>query len=130
MFRALAGIWFVLGLMLAYVIPSIEKRSAWFALICLAIFGMGVGRFLSFVHFSPAPGNSLGAMVAELVLPPILVLWQRSVARASASQVPYPWPPNKALQLTVKGRARTASVASGVEQWRFGSASAAALAGS
>jgi hypothetical protein len=88
MFRALAGIWFVLGLMLAYVIPSIEKRSAWFALICLAIFGMGVGRFLSFVHFSPAPGNSLGAMVAELVLPPILVLWQRSVARASASQVP------------------------------------------
>jgi hypothetical protein len=82
MFRALAGIWFALGLMLAYVVPSIEKHSAWFALICLAIFGMGVGRFLSFAHFTPAPGNSLGAMVAELVVPPVLVLWQRSVARA------------------------------------------------
>jgi hypothetical protein len=84
MFRALAGIWFVLGLMMAYVVPSIEKRSAWFAFICLAIFGMGVGRFLSFVHFRPAPGNSFGAMVAELLLSPILVLWQRSVARANA----------------------------------------------
>ncbi len=86
MFRALAGIWFVLGLMLAYIVPSIEKRSAWFGFICLAIFGMGVGRLLSFVHFPPAPGNSLGAMGAELVLPPVLVLWQRRVARASASR--------------------------------------------
>ena len=68
-----------------YVIPSIEKHSAWFALICLAIFGMGIGRLLSLVHFPPAPGNSLGAMVAELVLPPLLVLWQRSVARAHAA---------------------------------------------
>jgi len=85
MFRALAGIWFALGLMLAYVIPSIEKHSAWFALICAAIFGMGVGRFLSSTQFAPAAGNSVGAMVAELVLPPLLVLWQRSVARAHGS---------------------------------------------
>jgi hypothetical protein len=84
MFRALAGIWFALGVMLAFVIPSIEKHSAWFALICLAIFGMGVGRLLSSVHFMSAPGNSRGAMAAELVLPPLLVLWQRSVARTSA----------------------------------------------
>ncbi|HVP29271.1 MAG TPA: DUF4345 domain-containing protein [Myxococcota bacterium] len=84
MFRALAGIWFALGLMLAYVAPSIEKHSAWFSLICVAIFGMGIGRALSLLQFAPAPGSSLFAMVAELVLPPLLVLWQRSVARACA----------------------------------------------
>jgi hypothetical protein len=85
MFRALAGIWLALGLMLAYVTPSIEKHSAWFALICVAVFGMGVGRLLSLVQFTPAPGNSVGAMVAEFLVPPILVLWQRSVARAFGS---------------------------------------------
>jgi hypothetical protein len=88
MFRALAGIWFAMGLMLAWVIPSIERHSAWFALICTAIFGMGVGRLLSLASFTPAPGNSLGAMVGELVLPPLLVFWQRRVARAHASQAP------------------------------------------
>ena len=90
MFRALAGIWFALGLMLAWVIPSIERHSAWFALICVAIFGMGVGRLLSLASFTPAPGNSLGAMVAELVLPAILVLWQRRVAGSYAAQTASP----------------------------------------
>jgi len=85
MFRALAGIWFALGLMQAWVVPSIEKHSAWFRLICVAIFGMGVGRLLSSTQFVQAEGNSFGAMVAELLWPPLLVLWQRSVARAAAS---------------------------------------------
>jgi hypothetical protein len=88
MFRALAGLWFALGLMLAYVVPSIERQTAWFTLICVAISCMGAGRFLSFLHFSPAPGNSLGAMVAEVVLPPVLALWQRSVARAQRTPRP------------------------------------------
>jgi hypothetical protein len=88
MFRALAGIWLALGLMLAYLTPSIEKHSAWFALICVAVFSMGVGRLLSLADFAPAPGNSLGAMVAEFLVPPVLVLWQRRVARALGSEPP------------------------------------------
>ena len=88
MFRALAGIWFALGLMLVWVIPSIERHSAWFALICVATFGMGVGRLLSLASFAAAPGNSNGAMVAELILPPLLVFWQRRVAQACASEAP------------------------------------------
>lgn len=86
MFRALSGIWLALGLMMAYVTPSIEKHSAWFTLICVAIFSMGVGRLLSLTHFMPAPGNSLGAMIAELLLPPALLVWQRSVARTFATE--------------------------------------------
>jgi hypothetical protein len=84
MYRALAGIWCALGVMLAYIIPSIERQSAWFALIFLAVFAMGVGRLLSFLAFGSAPGNSTGAMIAEFVLPPVYVFWQRRVARACA----------------------------------------------
>ena len=84
MYRALAGIWLALGLMFAYMVPTIEKHGAWFVLACVAILGMGVGRFLSFMAFEPAPANSIGAMVAEFVTPPVLVFWQRRVARAQS----------------------------------------------
>ena len=81
MYRAVSGIWLALGLMFAYMVPSIEKHSAWFALACGAIFAMGVGRLLSSMAFAPVPENSTGAMIAELVIPPIYILWQRSLAR-------------------------------------------------
>jgi hypothetical protein len=84
MYRALAGLWFALGLMLAFIIPSIEKHTAWFSFIYVAIFAMGVGRLLSLNEFTSVPQNSVGAMIAEFVLPPILVLWQRKVAKAHA----------------------------------------------
>ncbi len=83
MFRALAGVWFSLGLMFAYMVPRIEKHGVWFAFACLAILGMGVGRLLSSTAFEPAPANSLVAMLSEFLVPPILVAWQRRVARAS-----------------------------------------------
>jgi hypothetical protein len=84
MFRALAGIWLSLGLMFACIIPRIERHSLWFALCLVGIFGMGVGRLLSGLEYGPNPANSRGAMVAEFVLPPLLLLWQRSVAGNSA----------------------------------------------
>ena len=85
MYRALAGIWLVLGIMLAWIVPTIEKQSAWFALIFLAVFAMGVGRMISLLSFGSTPGNSTGAMIAELVTPPVYVLWQRWVARSCAT---------------------------------------------
>jgi hypothetical protein len=84
MYRAMAGIWFVLGLMFASMVPSIERHSTWFTLAWAGIFSMGVGRYLSSIAFPPVPENSAGAMIAELVLPPIYVLWQRHVARTHA----------------------------------------------
>jgi hypothetical protein len=87
-FRALAGIWLALGLMFVYVIPAIERRTAWFFFLQLAVFAMGVGRAVSALQIPLAPGSSLGAMIGELALPPLLVLWQRSVARAFAAPPP------------------------------------------
>ncbi len=86
MFRAIAGIWLALGLMFAYMIRTIEKHTAWFTLACSGIFAMGVGRYLSSISFPAAPENSRGAMIAELMIPPIYVLWQRRVARGFSEQ--------------------------------------------
>jgi hypothetical protein len=85
MYRAIAGIWVALGLMFAYMVPSIERHSAWFSLACAGIFGMGVGRLLSSMAFPQPPENSMGAMVAEFLIPPIYVLWQRRIARSHGS---------------------------------------------
>ena len=85
MYRAIAGIWLALGLMFAYMVPSIEKHSAWFLLACVGIFGMGVGRLLSSLAFPQPPENSIGAMIAEFLVPPIYVFWQRRIARSHGS---------------------------------------------
>ena len=80
LFRAIAGIWFTLGLMFAYLVPMIEKHTVWFRFTCLAIFMMGVGRLLS-VTMLGAGTNPLFAMILELVFPPLLIWWQARVAR-------------------------------------------------
>jgi hypothetical protein len=79
LFRAIAGIWFVLGLMFAYIVPSVEKHKVWFRFCCLAIVAMGVGRLFSVVAWG-AGSNPVLAMVLEFVLPPLLVFWQSRVA--------------------------------------------------
>lgn len=83
--RALAGIWFVLGLMFAYMVPSIEKHSAWFRFCCLAIFAMGVGRLLS-VSSIGAGSNPVFAIALEFALPPVLVVWQHRISRQHAGR--------------------------------------------
>jgi len=79
-FRALAGIWFALGFMFAYMVPEIQKHTIWFRFACLAIFLMGVGRLLSVLNFGPGT-SPIFAMVLEFVFPPLLALWQSRVAK-------------------------------------------------
>jgi Domain of unknown function (DUF4345) len=82
-FRAMAGIWFALGLMFAYIVPSIERHTAWFRFCCLAIFAMGVGRLFSIIRLG-AGSNPVFAIGLEFVFPPLLVLWQSRVAKIDA----------------------------------------------
>lgn len=79
LFRAIAEIWFVLGLMFAYIVPTVERQTAWFRFCCLAVFAMGVGRLLSIVALG-AGSNPVFAMVLEFVFPPVLVFWQSRIA--------------------------------------------------
>ena len=82
LFRAISGIWLVLGLMFAYIVPAIERQTAWFRFCCLAIFAMGAGRLFSIFALG-AGSNPVFAMVLEFLFPPLLVFWQSRVARAS-----------------------------------------------
>lgn len=91
MFRAFAGVWFVLGLMLVWMIPSIEKHATWFTFACLAVFAMGLGRVMSLGHYGfYGSGLYHGAMIIELSLPQLLILWQRSVAKTSHADEQFP----------------------------------------
>lgn len=80
LFRAVCGIWLGLGLMYAYMVPSIEKHTTWFRFACLSMFLMGVGRLLS-VQSLGAGDNPVFAIVLEFTFPILLVFWQYKVAQ-------------------------------------------------
>jgi hypothetical protein len=82
LFRAIAGIWLVLGLMFAYLVPTIERQTAWFRFCCLAIFAMGIGRLCSILAWGTG-SNPIFAMVLELAFPPLLIFWQSRIAQAA-----------------------------------------------
>jgi len=81
MFRAIAGIWFALGVLLAYLVVFCERHLFVFAIAYFAIFMMGVGRYLSYMSFGETEGNSHGAMIAELILPVVMIVWQQLTVR-------------------------------------------------
>jgi hypothetical protein len=89
LFRAMAGIWLVLGLMFAYIVPSVERQTVWFRFCCLAILAMGVGRLFSIVALG-AGANPVFAMILEFVFPPLLVFWQSRVARGVVDLIQAP----------------------------------------
>ena len=82
--RALAGIWFTIGLMFAYMIREIEKHTIFFRFACLAIFFMGIGRLLS-INSLGVGDNPLLALYLELTLPILLVWGQHVVAKSYSS---------------------------------------------
>jgi len=84
--RFFGGVWLVLGLTLARVIPTIDTRSAEFQIIWIAVFVGGIGRLLSMAFSGIPPLPFIGFTVIEIVGAPLLLLWQHSVARQSAAR--------------------------------------------
>jgi len=78
--RALAGVWFTIGLIFAYTTPEIEKHAILLRFACLAIFFMGLGRLLSIISLG-AGNNPLIALYLELTIPILLVWGQYVVAK-------------------------------------------------
>jgi hypothetical protein len=80
-FRYLSGLFLVMGLGVASCVPDIENKGTRFQLFCLMIFVGGVARALSAVEYGlPSAGHRLG-LGMELVVTPLLVLWQARIAR-------------------------------------------------
>jgi Domain of unknown function (DUF4345) len=80
-FRYLSGLLLGIGLAFWGMIPSIEKHRARFLLLTAIVFIGGLARAASLVAIGIPSKPMLGALAIELVVTPLLCLWQRRVAR-------------------------------------------------
>jgi hypothetical protein len=81
-FRYLSGVLLALGLGFLSTIPHIENKSERFLMLAAIVFIGGLGRLYAWwVLGSPDLHMQFG-LGMELVVTPLLVLWQRAVARS------------------------------------------------
>jgi hypothetical protein len=79
-FRYLSGLLLGIGLTFLACLPNIERRRPVFLALGAIIFVGGLARLLSLVELGwPGPGHRFG-LVMELVVVPVIVLWQGRVA--------------------------------------------------
>lgn len=80
-FRFLSGIFLAVGAMFYAAIPAIERRTVLFRTAAALVFAGGIGRLVSLpIAGAPALPHVAG-LVMELVVVPLLVLWQARIAR-------------------------------------------------
>lgn len=80
-YRYLSGIFLILGLAFASTIPRIATKGARFRLLGTMVVTGGLARGLSWAaEGAPSVGHQLG-LGMELVIVPLLILWQARVAR-------------------------------------------------
>jgi hypothetical protein len=77
--RYYSGLWFGLGLIMLWIIPSIERQKIVFRLVSLMIFIGGVGRVVSMITLGVPPVPFVIFTVVELVFP-LLIFWQNRIA--------------------------------------------------
>jgi hypothetical protein len=78
--RFLSGVFLVVGIAWYSCIPKIARRTTLFRLLAAMTIAGGMARLVSFgLHGAPSAGHLYG-LVAELVLVPLLVIWQARIA--------------------------------------------------
>lgn len=83
--RFFGGMALGLGLLLLWILPSIERRTGVYRLIWLCAFVGGLGRVLSIGSVGwPAP-LLVGITALEVLGAPLLVYWQHRVAASQAT---------------------------------------------
>jgi hypothetical protein len=82
-FRYLSGLLLGLGLVFWLAIPTIERRGDLVRALTLIVFIGGLGRMLGLVAVG-APGLPMRlALIMELVVTPLICVWQWRVERAA-----------------------------------------------
>ncbi len=81
-YRYLSGLLLGLGLLFWSAIPAIEEKTGRVQLLTLAVVAGGLGR-LAGLALTGLPSLSMaGALAMELLVTPLVCLWQLRVARA------------------------------------------------
>jgi Domain of unknown function (DUF4345) len=83
--RYLSGILFAIGLAFWAFVPAIERRGSGFVLLGALVFIGGLARLAGLLHATPDMPMRF-ALVMELLVTPLLCLWQRRVARHHARE--------------------------------------------
>jgi hypothetical protein len=78
--RFFGGMALGLGLLLLWILPSIERRTALYRAVWLCAFLGGVGRLVSAALVGAPSPMLLGFTVLEVGAAPLLVYWQARVA--------------------------------------------------
>jgi Domain of unknown function (DUF4345) len=81
--RFLGAIWFGIGIILYWVLPSIEKQTALLRLLMGGIFLGGIGRLTSAFLVGIPPNHFIAATALELMGMPLLVLWQSLISTSN-----------------------------------------------
>ena len=79
--RYFSGLWLGAGLILFWMIPSIERQKLVFRLVAGMIFIGGVGRVISILSFGVPSPLFIAFVVLELLFP-LLIIWQNRLSQA------------------------------------------------
>jgi len=79
-FRYLSGIFLGVGLLFVSTIPTIERSTGRFRLAAALVVAGGLARALSLAQVGEPSAPHLAGLGLELVVTPLLVLWQARVA--------------------------------------------------
>lgn len=82
-FRYLSGVFLGVGLGFLWTVPRIEREGTLFRLLALFVVTGGLARLLSLIQVGPPSGPHLIGLVLELVVVPLLAVWQRRIAALS-----------------------------------------------
>jgi hypothetical protein len=83
-FRFLSALLLAIGLVFLSTVPGIEEKTGRFRLLTLLVFIGGLGRLLGLLLTGVPSLYMLSGLALELVITPILALWQTRVANAYA----------------------------------------------
>lgn len=82
--RFLGAIWFSIGVLLYWILPSIHQQTTLFRLLTGGIFLGGLGRLASAFLVGIPPVQFIAAIVLELIGMPLLIMWQSLISTSSS----------------------------------------------
>jgi Domain of unknown function (DUF4345) len=86
--RFFAAIWLGFGVMLWYSTSDLTRHAVWFRLMCLALILSGIGRLISLVQFGVPAVPFVVAIIVEVVVIPLVLLWHWREVRANQPMEP------------------------------------------
>ena len=85
-FRYLSGLLFGIGLAFVSLIKKIEVRTFEFRLLSFLVVMGGLGRLYSYVRLGEPDRSMLFGLAMELLIVPLLVLWQSTLTQRNRGQ--------------------------------------------